>query len=175
MKQQEDKRVIVSLKLTKNFRKARELLSARLREGGFADCEVKMAGAVEEQRARGANLKGVKRIIAVSSCKGGVGKSTVAVNLAFALSKFHKMRVGIFDADIYGPSLPVLLQLGKDVTVETDESGRNVQPFTYEGVKAMSFGWVAPGKRAVVRGPMVSSITAQLLLVGLEEHALGRA
>ena len=104
-------------------------------------------------------LARVSRIIAVSSCKGGVGKSTTAVNLTFALSKAGA-KVGLLDADIYGPSLPTLVH-----TAETGlyRSGDLIAPIELDGVKLMSFGYaVDPSKAAVMRGPMVSGIIGQL-------------
>ncbi len=105
-------------------------------------------------------LKGVKHIIAVSSCKGGVGKSTVAVNLAYSLSaKGHK--VGLFDADIYGPSLPTMVQIeGAELYQENDL----IVPLAYLGVKLMSFGFIPSASgAAIMRGPMVTQIINQLL------------
>jgi Mrp family chromosome partitioning ATPase len=108
------------------------------------------------------NLRGVKHIIAVTSCKGGVGKSTVAVNLAAALHN-EGWKTGIFDADIYGPSLPTMLH-PEDTSVRLDaEEGKYVIPLDYKGIKGMSYGWVSkeagPGAggsgAAVIRGPMV--------------------
>ncbi len=118
-------------------------------------------------RARG--LSKVKHIIAVASCKGGVGKSTVAVNLAYTLSSKKNLRVGIYDADIFGPSLPTMIS-PSDTVIRQDE--RNMLfPLTYEGVKAMSFGFVKTGAAgsdphtglAIMRGPMVSNVVSQLL------------
>lgn len=104
-------------------------------------------------------LKQVSRIIAVSSCKGGVGKSTTAVNLAFSLSKAGA-RVGLLDADIYGPSLPTLVHTGETGLFR---HGDLIAPLEFEGVKLMSFGYVMdPSKAAVMRGPMVSGIIGQL-------------
>ncbi|GAQ77666.1 hcf101 high-chlorophyll-fluorescence 101 [Klebsormidium nitens] len=107
-------------------------------------------------------LRKVANIIAVSSCKGGVGKSTVSVNLAYAL---HGMgaRVGIFDADVYGPSLPTMVSPEVPVLqmrVEGDD--RIIMPTEYEGVKLVSFGYAGQGS-AIMRGPMVSGVVNQLL------------
>ena len=104
----------------------------------------------------------MKNIIAVSSCKGGVGKSTVASNLAFALHRFANKKVGIFDADIYGPSLPTLLNKTKEQLRADANDPNTIIPVDYEGIKAMSFGFVSPNKRAVIRGPMISSIVSTL-------------
>ena len=107
-------------------------------------------------------LKNVKHIIAVSSCKGGVGKSSVSVNLAFALAE-KGFKVGIFDADIYGPSLPTMVAHPlPDLQVE----GVVINPVEYAGVKLMSFGYTqidGESGAAVLRGPMVSQIIQQLL------------
>ncbi|ETW03560.1 hypothetical protein H310_04976 [Aphanomyces invadans] len=123
------------------------------------------------QANRSSSLANVGNIIAVSSCKGGVGKSTVAVNLAFALKK-RGARVGILDADIYGPSLPSMIS-PQDVAIRKSTANPNfVRPVLFEGVQCMSFGFVnskaAPGAggkgAAVMRGAMVSKVIDQLVL-----------
>ncbi len=108
------------------------------------------------------NLKNVTSIIAVSSCKGGVGKSTVAVNLAYTL-KQQGAKVGIFDADVYGPSLPTMLQTSQELVLE----GNDIAPIIYDDIKCMSFGYALTESNegpAILRGPMVSQIISQFLL-----------
>ncbi len=108
-------------------------------------------------------LEGVNHIVAVASCKGGVGKSTVAMNLAFAL-KEKGAKVGLFDADIYGPSLPTLIRLASEELVIQD---KRITPLEYEGVKLMSFGYSQTTTNqkgpAILRGPLVSQLIQQLL------------
>lgn len=106
------------------------------------------------------HLRGVRHILAVASGKGGVGKSSISVNLAYLLARGGH-RVGLLDADIYGPSLPELLPL-EAKGVYASPSGA-MQPLVYEGVKLMSMGYVRPGEHAAIRGPLVSAMVQQLL------------
>ena len=99
-------------------------------------------------------ITGVKKIIAVSSAKGGVGKSTISVNLAIALKKL-KYTVGILDADIFGPSIPKMLGISEK---PKSEDGKNLIPITKFGIQCMSIGFLVDQDTAMIwRGPMVSS------------------
>jgi ATP-binding protein involved in chromosome partitioning len=116
-------------------------------------------GARHAGPAPKAGVPGVDAIVAVASGKGGVGKSTTAVNLALAL-KANGLRVGILDADIYGPSMPKLLGLhGRPETV-----GRTLKPMDGYGIKAMSMGFLVEEETPMIwRGPMVVSALSQML------------
>jgi Mrp family chromosome partitioning ATPase len=83
-----------------------------------------------------------RRLIAVTSCKGGVGKSTVSANLAFRLAA-RGHRVGLYDADVQGPSLPTQFPEIEDTKITLGDRGWSVMPLSYQGVKLMSFGWFA--------------------------------
>jgi len=105
-------------------------------------------------------LPGVSNIIAVSSGKGGVGKSTTAVNLALALAA-EGARVGLLDADIYGPSLPVMMGVNGR---PQSEDGKTMEPLRNHGVQVMSIGFLVDADQAVVwRGPMATQALDQLL------------
>ncbi len=109
-------------------------------------------------------LPGVKNIIAVGSGKGGVGKSTVSVNLALALAK-GGAKVGIMDADIYGPSIPLMLGIKGERPLMKDVNGKGmIVPIDVMGIKAMSIGLLIDERQAVVwRGPMASSALKQFV------------
>lgn len=105
-------------------------------------------------------VPGIKHIVAVGSGKGGVGKSTCAVNIALGLVR-QGLKVGILDADLYGPSLPKLLGIEGKPAVRDDGI---FKPFEVHGLKAMSIGPMLTGTQAVVwRGPMATSALRQLL------------
>jgi len=106
-------------------------------------------------------IPGVRHVVAVASAKGGVGKSTVAVNLAVALAQKGKT-VGLMDADIYGPSIP--LMMGVTEKPNLDSEGRRLLPFERHGVRFMSLGFLVDRESAVIwRGPMVMKAIEQLL------------
>ncbi len=106
------------------------------------------------------SLSKVKRIIAISSCKGGVGKSTIACVLAWELSQ-RGFKTGLLDADIYGPSLPSLFRL-QQTQVHTNEFNL-LTPIEYQGLKLMYFGFLLGDAPAVMRGPIVTRYIQQLL------------
>jgi ATP-binding protein involved in chromosome partitioning len=105
-------------------------------------------------------LPGVQYVVAVGSGKGGVGKTTVSVNLAVSLAKLG-YRVGLLDADIYGPNVPTMLGISRQPAVL---EGNRIEPLTAHGVKFMSIGLISPGdKPMVMRGPMLHGIIKQFL------------
>jgi ATP-binding protein involved in chromosome partitioning len=130
--------------------------------------KVMVALTAERKQAppKTANLKsgipGLRHIVAVASGKGGVGKSTIAVNLALAL-KANGLKVAVLDADVYGPSLPRLLGImGKPKAADTQ--GKLIQPMEAYGLKVMSMGFlVAEDAPMIWRGPMVMSALMQML------------
>jgi ATP-binding protein involved in chromosome partitioning len=105
-------------------------------------------------------IPGVKHIIAVASGKGGVGKSTVSTNLAIGLSR-QGLSVGLMDADIYGPSLPTMMNInGRPIA--NDE--KKIVPLEAYGIQCMSMGFLVPDKEAIIwRGPMVMGAVRQFL------------
>jgi ATP-binding protein involved in chromosome partitioning len=110
---------------------------------------------------RNAPIAGVKHIIAVASGKGGVGKSTVACNLAVALVKLG-LKVGLLDADLFGPSAPKLFGIQQKPVVAPE--GQKLEPLVSQGVKLMSIGFlIEEGAPVIWRGPMVMSALNQLL------------
>ena len=111
---------------------------------------------------RPAGLASVRSFVAVASGKGGVGKSTVAANLAVALARSGQ-RVGLLDADVYGPSVPLMFGIGETERPRLTED-RQIVPMERHGVKLLSMGFLVDPKNAVIwRGPMVSSAIRQML------------
>lgn len=123
---------------------------------------VEMTASVRSAAPAGAVDLKIKNIIAVASGKGGVGKSTVATNLAFAL-KDAGAKVGLMDADMYGPSVPHMLGIaGKRPATEVVNGQQRIVPIEHEGLKVMSMGFLVDVEKPVIwRGPMVHSAVQQ--------------
>lgn len=125
--------------------------------------DVQIAIETDIPNGRGASGKqaipGVKNIIAVSSGKGGVGKSTVAVNLAVTLAQWGA-KVGLVDTDVYGPNVPIMMGIDQDPLVE----GQKLLPLEAYNVKVMSIGFLNRGDKPVIwRGPMLGTAVRQFL------------
>lgn len=128
---------------------------------GVKTVSVEMSSRVtrHEHRQKNTVLPGVKNTIAVASGKGGVGKSTVAVNLAVALAK-EGARVGLVDADVYGPSIPLMMGISGRPAIHN----QRLQPLENWGVKVMSIGFLVDPMQAVIwRGPMASGAVKQFM------------
>ncbi len=105
-------------------------------------------------------IPGVKNLVAVASGKGGVGKTTVAVNLALALAKLGH-RVGLLDADVYGPNVPIMLGATEQPEATQD---KRIIPVQSQGLKMISMGLLNPGDKPMIwRGPMLHSVITQFL------------
>jgi ATP-binding protein involved in chromosome partitioning len=138
---------------------AKELVGAL---HGVASVRVTMDADVPKGRGLGEKiaLEGVRNIVAVSSGKGGVGKSTVAVNLAVSLA-LNGARVGLMDADVYGPNVPLMLGAGN---ARPEVEGSKLVPIEAYGVRLMSMALLQPGdKPMIVRGPILHGLVKQFL------------
>jgi ATP-binding protein involved in chromosome partitioning len=129
---------------------------------GIKELDLKVTARVMEGRAVSMDelLPGVKNIFAVASGKGGVGKTTVAVNLALALSKTGAS-VGLLDADIYGPSVPLMLGITESPQIVNNK----IQPVTSNGVRVISMGFFYEQSQqaGIYRGPIISGIVKQFI------------
>jgi ATP-binding protein involved in chromosome partitioning len=138
-------------------------LNRHLAAAGAPEADVELvsritAHAVQRQLSP---IPGVRNVVAVASGKGGVGKSTVAANLALAWAR-QGARVGLLDADIYGPSQPIMLGLTGQRPASPD--GKRIRPLAAHGIAAMSIGFlIDPEQPMVWRGPMVTQALTQLL------------
>lgn len=159
-------RVSFKIELTTPACPVKELLHEQAREAvlalpGIQDLSIEMTAQVRSRQTQQEDLvPGVKQIIAIASGKGGVGKSTVTVNLAVALAQ-QGARVGLLDADVYGPSIPLMMGCPNERPLTRDSK---IIPIERHGIKMMSLGFLLEEGQAVLwRGPMVAGTVKQLL------------
>lgn len=166
----EEKKISFTLKLknpTMHYKKRMEEAIEHHLSRYFKDVEIEMdiltEGSAKEPAASVRALPEVRNIIAVASGKGGVGKSTVAANLAAGLA-LRGYTVGMVDADIYGPSIPLMFDTSFEKPAVTEKNGKNlIIPVENYGVKMLSIGFFADMNQAVVwRGPMASRALNQM-------------
>ncbi|ESU24487.1 hypothetical protein FEDK69T_09340 [Flavobacterium enshiense DK69] len=120
--------------------------------------------APEKPEIKGKSIPGISNIIAVSSGKGGVGKSTITANLAVSLANMG-FKVGVLDADIYGPSMPIMFDVEKSKPISVEVGGKSkMKPITSYGVELLSIGFFTSPDQAVIwRGPMASKALNQMI------------
>ncbi|WP_287130371.1 Mrp/NBP35 family ATP-binding protein [Candidatus Cyanaurora vandensis] len=166
----QDGRVKFTLVLTTPACPLREMIVAdckkAVRKLGFQDIDITVTAETPQAKSLPGRqgVPGIKNIIAVSSGKGGVGKSTVAVNMAVALAQSGAL-VGLLDADIYGPNAPLMLGLeGIRATVNKTAAGDILEPLYNHGVKLVSMSFLIDRNQPVVwRGPMLNGIVRNFL------------
>ncbi len=166
-----DGRVSFTVELTTPACPLRETIDADCKKalaelGGIRALEISFGAQVRGSKAGAGQtdlLPTVKNVVLVAAGKGGVGKSTVAANLAVAL-KMHGAATGLLDADIYGPSVPILMGVkGEPKQIDVD-GGRKIQPAMAHGLPVMSIGFFLDPEQAVIwRGPMLGKALHQLM------------
>lgn len=167
--------VIVDLKISTPAmhikKRAEEDIVKIIKEKIYAEAKVKVNIKVEAPKQpanpnliKGKAIPGIKNIIAVASGKGGVGKSTLTANLAISLSKMG-FKVGILDADVYGPSIPIMFDVAQERPLSVTIEGRSkMKPIESYGVKILSLGFFTQANQAVIwRGPMAAKALNQLI------------
>ena len=132
-----------------------------------ADAKIKINSKVqvaEKAEIKGKSIPGIKNIVAVASGKGGVGKSTVTANLAVSLAKMG-FKVGVLDADIYGPSMPIMFDVENEKPISVTVDGKSkMKPVESYEVKMLSIGFFsAPSQAVIWRGPMASKALNQMI------------
>lgn len=161
--------VFIHLEVTSPNQNVHDQIKSRVKEkisclSGVKEVTVQVSRPAQRSTAFSPKsaLPGVQHIIAVASGKGGVGKSTVAVNLALALSKAGQ-KVGLMDGDIYGPNIPIMLGISHDTKPHVNEQEKII-PLEAHGIKTISMGvLVAPDQPMIWRGPMLHSAVTQFL------------
>lgn len=159
-----DGAVAFSVELTTPACPVKDLLKQQcedvVRALGVDDVRVEMTARVRHAPEHTPLIPGVKHCIAIASGKGGVGKSTVSVNLAMALAQTGA-HVGLMDADVYGPSIPLMMGCDGEQPLTANQK---ILPIQRYGINLMSLGFLlAPGQAVLWRGPMVASTVKQLL------------
>jgi len=163
--------VVVEISITNPAMQARKKVESEIekciKQNISEDVKVKVNVKVivaEKPEIKGNQLPGMRNIIAISSGKGGVGKSTVTANVAISLSKMG-FKVGILDADVYGPSIPMMFDVeGARPLAETIDGKSKMKPVESYGVKVLSIGFFTKPDQAVIwRGPMASKALNQLI------------
>ncbi len=163
--------VVVEITIANPAMQARKKAEAEIikciHEAVSKDAKIKVnikVVAPEKPEIKGKQLPGVKNIIAISSGKGGVGKSTVTANVAVSLAKMG-FKVGVLDADVYGPSIPIMFDVADARPLaETVDGKSKMKPVENYGVKVLSIGFFTKPDQAVIwRGPMASKALNQLI------------
>lgn len=137
-------------------------VQAKLAASGIAQVEIQIASAGQRPVQTRQSIPGIQNVVAVASGKGGVGKTTVSVNLALALQK-KGMKVGLMDGDIYGPNVPLMLGVPAETRPQVTDDDKII-PLNAQGLKMISMGVLVPADQPMVwRGPMLHSAVTQFL------------
>lgn len=144
-----------------------KIIHDRVDEKTDVKVNVKVDAPAKPAPMRGNEIPGVKNIIAVASGKGGVGKSTITANLAVTLAKMG-FKVGVLDADVYGPSMPIMFDVAKERPLSVEVGGKSkMNPIENYGVKMLSLGFFTDPNQAVIwRGAMASKALNQMIFDG---------
>lgn len=141
-----------------------QIIHQNVYEKAKVKVNIKVEATSPKNEIKGKPIEGIRNVIAVASGKGGVGKSTMTANLAVALQKMG-FKVGLLDADIYGPSMPIMFDIENQMPLSVQIDGKNkMQPVESYGIKILSIGFFTKPDQAVIwRGPMAAKALNQMI------------